>query len=127
MEMNLMGFETYGLPDNEYYKLLSSKSQFVLNCLAVMTTEASNKGINLQGFSDKFLWDLFIECVYSADEQARLIQKEKNPDEIKARSWDPGPSRDELLEEIRSVNAKTEALADYIAELITKFFPKATD
>jgi hypothetical protein len=92
-----------------------------------MTTEASNKGINLQGFSDKFLWDMFMECVYSADEEARIIQKENNPDEIKARSWDPGPSRDELMEEIKSVNAKTEALTDYIAELITKFFPKVTD
>jgi hypothetical protein len=122
-----MGFETYGLPETEYYKILSSKSQFILNCLAVMTTEASNKGINLQGFNDKFLWDMFMECVYSADEEARIIQKENNPDEIKARSWDPGPSRDELMEEIKSVNAKTEALTDYIAELITKFFPKVTD
>jgi len=127
MRMNLMGFETYGLPETEYYKILSSKSQFILNCLAVMTTEASNKGINLQGFSDKFLWDMFMECVYSADEEARIIQKENNPDEIKARSWDPGPSRDELMEEIKSVNAKTEALTDYIAELTTRFFPKVTD
>jgi hypothetical protein len=65
--------------------------------------------------------------VYSADEEARIIQKENNPDEIKARSWDPGPSRDELMEEIKSVNAKTEALTDYIAELTTRFFPKVTD
>jgi hypothetical protein len=121
-----MSFETYGLPDNEYYKLLSSKSEFILNCLAVMTTEASNKGVNLQGFSDKFLWDLFMECVYSTDEQARMIQKENNPDEIKARSWDPGPSRDELLEEIKSVNAKTEALVDYVSELATSSRPGLT-
>ena len=103
MEMSLMSFETYGLPEGEYYKILSSKSQFILNCLAVMTTEASNKGINLKGFSDKFLWDLFMECVYSTDEQARMIQKENNPDEIKARSWDPGPSRDDMMEEIKSI------------------------
>jgi len=98
-----MGFETYGLPEGEYYKLLRGKSEFILNCLAVMTTEASSKGIKLEGFSDKFLWDLFIECVYSTDEEARMIQKENNPDEIKARSWDPGPSRDELMDEIKQV------------------------
>ena len=98
-----MSFETYGLPEGEYYKLLRSKSEFVLNCLAVMTTEASNRGISLKGFTDKFIWDLFMECVYSADEEARMIQKENNPDEIKSRSWDPGPSRNELMDEIKQV------------------------
>jgi len=98
-----MSFETYGLPENEYYKLLRNKSEFIINCLEVMTTEAFNKDINLHRFSDKFVWDLFMECVYSADEKARMIQKENNPDEIKARSWDPGPSRDELMDEIKQV------------------------
>jgi hypothetical protein len=44
-----------------------------------------------------------MECVYSADEQARMIQKENNPDEIKARSWGLGPTRDELMDEIKQV------------------------
>jgi hypothetical protein len=44
-----------------------------------------------------------MECVYSADEQARMIQKENNPDEIKARSWDPGPSRGDMMEEIKNI------------------------
>jgi hypothetical protein len=103
MEMSLMSFETYGLPEGEYYKILSSKSQFIFNCLEVMTTEAFNKDINLHRFSDKFVWDLFMECVYSTDEEARMIQKENNPDEIKVRSWDPGPSRDEMMEELKSI------------------------
>jgi hypothetical protein len=68
-----------------------------------------------------------MECVYSTDEQARMIQKENNPDEIKARSWDPGPSRDEMMEEIKSVNAKTEALTDYLAQLITNSIPVTTE
>jgi len=97
-----MSFETYGLPEGEYYKLLRSKSEFILNCLAVMTTEASSKGIKLEGFSDKFIWDLFMECVYFTDEEVRMIQK-NNPDEIKTRSWDPGPSRNELMDEIKQV------------------------
>ena len=103
MEMSLMSFETYGLPKDKYYKLLEKEANFILNCLGAFNEVAVSKKLKLEKFTDKFVWDLFMECVYSADEQARMIQKENNPDEIKARSWDPGPSRDELMDEIKQV------------------------
>jgi hypothetical protein len=111
-----MSIETYGLPEDQYLELFKKKSLFTLKILAALTDVCSSIKFDLSNFSDKFIWDLFQDIVYSTDEEARLVQKELDPEEVKKRQFESTliPTREELLEEIKSVNAKVEALTDYL-------------
>jgi hypothetical protein len=115
-----MSIDTYGLPEEKYLELVADKAMLTFKALNTVTTVASGIGLNLSQFTDKFLWDLFQEITYAADDAARVIQKDLDPEEVKRRQWDSIvlPSRDELMEEIKSVNAKVEALTDYLADLL---------
>jgi len=115
-----MALDTYGLPEEQYLEIFKDKSLFVLKAFAAMLSVADENDIKLKVFTDKFLWDMFQEIAYSTDEEARLTQKELDPEEVKKRQYDSiiVPSREDLMEEIKSVNAKIEALTDYISVFI---------
>jgi hypothetical protein len=117
-----MSIETYGLPEDQYLELFKRKALFSLQTLAALTEVCASINFELSNFTDKFIWDLFQDIVYSTDDQARLVQKELDPEEVKKRQFESMlvPTRDELMEEIKSVNAKVEALTDYLAQLNLK-------
>ena len=65
---------------------------------------------------EKIAWEMFQECVYAAEAEARDIVDPEGKD-------DPyGPkmfiSREDMMLEIKSVNAKVESLTDYISILL---------
>ena len=63
--------------------------------------------------------ELFTDAVYATNDDCRRYQKVNNPEAIKENDlFGLTPSREELMEEIQSVNAKVEALVDYIARLV---------
>jgi hypothetical protein len=122
-----MAFETYGLSDEQYFELFEKKSEFAIQCLSKLALVAARHNVQLASLGEKFTWSLFSEVAYAADEDARVLQKENNPEEIKRRSYDIlGVSRDDIMEEIKSVNAKTEALVDYVSELAATVRPGIT-
>jgi hypothetical protein len=122
MHLKKMSIETYGLPEDQYLELFKKKSLFTLKVLAALADVCKSIDFDINSFSDKFLWDLFQDIVYTTDEGARLVQKELDPEEVKKRQFESMliPTRDELMEEIKSVNAKVEALTDYLAQLNLK-------
>jgi hypothetical protein len=64
--------------------------------------------------------DLYQEAIYGTNDDCRRYQKANNPEAIKDNDlFGLTPSREELMEEIQSVNAKVEGLADYIGQFIT--------
>jgi hypothetical protein len=122
MHLKKMSIETYGLPEDQYLELFKKKSLFTLKVLAALADVCKSIDFDINSFSDKFLWDLFQDIIYTTDEGARLVQKELDPEEVKKRQFESMliPTRDELMEEIKSVNAKVEALTDYLAQLNLK-------
>jgi len=123
-----MAFDTYGIPEEDYLNIFENKAAFAMKALLLLSNTAFKYNIKLIDLGEKFTWSLFSELAYETDEEARLIQKEKNPEEVKRRMYDTiVVSRDEMMEEIKSVNAKTEALTDYIAELSKKFVEQNKD
>lgn len=77
----------------------------------------SAEGANNVDF--KTILDLYQEAIYAANDDCRRYQKTNNPEVLKDTDLlGIYPSREEMLEEIKSVSAKVEALADYITELI---------
>jgi len=117
-----MSIETYGLPEDQYLELFKKKSLFTLKGLAALVDVCKSIDFDINSFSDKFLWDLFQDIIYTTDEGARLVQKELNPEEVERRQFGSVlmTTREELMDELKSVNAKLEALTDYLAQLNLK-------
>jgi hypothetical protein len=115
-----MAFETYGLEKDQYRKIFLEKTEFMVDLFLAMKLKAEAKGLNLDHYDNKFVWNLFQEIGYGTEEAARVHQKKNDPDALLERSYDPVgmPSRVELAESLASVNAKVESLTDYVATLV---------
>lgn len=103
-----MSFENYGLSDEEYLAILREKTKLHAQAYKIFAETCLAEGLDLRPntYSDKFIWNLFQESIYSTDEECRLIQKEKDPDAVKRRSYgfeDYTPTREELMKEIKEV------------------------
>lgn len=123
-----MALDTYGLSEDKYLQIFEKKSEFAIQCLSRLAMVAARHNVQLASLGEKFTWNLFSEIAYATDDEARVIQTENNPDEIKKRQWSGiSPTRDEMMDEIKSVGAKTEALVDYVSELATSVRPGITD
>lgn len=121
LPLNIMSFDTYGLPEEKFLEYFSIQSRLVLRSLKALNVVAVEEDVKLSTFGPKFIWDVLQEAAYGADDACRVQQKEADPDEIKRRSYDSMimPSREDLMNEIESLNAKVEALTDYISSLVT--------
>ena len=123
-----MALDTYGLSEDKYLQIFEKKSEFAIQCLSRLAMVAARHNVQLASLGEKFTWNLFSEIAYATDDEARVIQTETNPDEVKKRQWSGiSPTRDEMMDEIKSVGAKTEALVDYVSELATSVRPGITD
>jgi len=114
-----MALDTYGLSNDQYKKIFLQKAEFTIALLTALKVKAEAQGHRLDNYTDKFIWDLFQEVAYASDEEARVYQKEHDPESVKKHSFDYGviATREELMGEIQSVSAKVEALADYVGQL----------
>ena len=128
LPLNIMSFDTYGLPEEKFLEYFSSQSRLILRSLKALNVVAEEEDVKLGTFGSKFIWDVLQEAAYGADDACRVQQKEADPDEIKRRSYDPliTPTREEMMEEIQSLHAKVEALTDYLSSLVTTL-TKAVD
>ena len=117
----IMTIETYGISNERYRELFSNEYQLLLDLY--QTFEDSLK-VKYQFDAScipphKTRWELFSVAVYATNDAARKIQKREDPDTLKAEGWEfISPSREELLEEIKSLHAKVEALTNYLADLV---------
>jgi len=94
-----MAFDTYGIPEEDYLNIFENKAAFAMKALLLLSNTAFKYNIKLIDLGEKFTWSLFSELAYETDEEARLIQKEKNPEEVKRRMHDTiVVSRDEMME-----------------------------
>lgn len=116
-----MAFDSYGLSKEEFRKIVLEETENLVDLFTAMKTKAEARGLRLEVYEEKFVWDFFQEVGYRAEDAARLHQKKNDPEAIKEHSFDYGlmPSREEMMEEIKSLHAKVEALADYINNLTT--------
>lgn len=82
-----MNLDTYNLPEEDFKHLVQGKSDLLCQLLRqhIITLDA----FEFTGYlkDPKFVWDSFQEVLYSASEEARMIQKKQNPDAIKQRQY----------------------------------------
>ena len=113
----MSNIDTYGLSSEQYEEFFEDNVRFAAKLYLKTCNILSIEGIGNVDF--KTVSEMYQEAVYSTNDDCRRYQKTNNPEAIKDSDiFGLVPSREELMEEIQSVNAKVEALTDYIAELI---------
>jgi len=112
-----MSIDTYGLSAEQYEEFFEDNIKFSAKLFQRAYSIMNDAGL---GYLDlKTCLDLYQEAIYSANDDCRRYQKVNNPEAIKENDlFGLTPSREELMEEIQSVNAKVEALVDYISKLV---------
>lgn len=113
-----MSIDTYGLPNEQYEKFFKTNIRFAARLYVDACNILSVEGAGSVDF--KTVLDMYQEAVYTTNDDCRRYQKANNPDALKQVDdiYSLGPTREELMEEIQAVNAKVEALTDYVTELV---------
>ena len=113
----VMSIDTYGLSSEQYEEFFEDNVRFAAKLYLLSCNILSSEGVGNVDF--KTALDMYQEAVYATNDDCRRYQKANNPEAIKdVDLLGIYPSREELMEEIQSVNAKVEALTDYIAKLV---------
>ena len=117
-----MTLDTYGLEFDDYKNFFLTEAAHLLY-LYYEFERANEQTQQLYGWSkvcEKTRYDLFSDIVYATNDRAREKQKKENPDVIAERTFEfVSPSKEEMLEEIKSLHAKIESLTDYVSNLTT--------
>lgn len=113
----VMSIDTYGLSTEQYQEFFEDNVRFAAELYLQTRNILSTKNVGSVDF--KTVLNMYQEAVYQTNDDCRRYQKVNNPEAIKDTDLlGLYPSREELLAEIQSVNAKVEALTDYLAELV---------
>lgn len=113
-----MSIDTYGLSFEQYEEFFEDNVRFAAKLYLLSCNILSAEGVGNVDF--KTALDMYQETVYATNDDCRRYQKANNPDAIKDNDlFSLSPSREELMEQLQSVTAKVEELADYIGQFIT--------
>lgn len=116
----LMSIDTYGLTFDEYSEFFRKNIRVFAKLYLDTCNILSAEGVGNADF--KTVWDLYQEAVYTTNDDCRRYQRINNPEALKEATveiFGITPTREELMAEVQSVNAKVDALTDYIANLVT--------
>jgi len=112
-----MSIDTYGLPSEQYEEFFEDNIRFAAKLYkrahAILDEE------DLGYLELKATHELFTDAVYATNDDCRKYQKANNPEAIKDTDlFGIYPSREDMMEEIKAVSAKVEALTEYVTELV---------
>lgn len=111
-----MAIDTYGLPAEQYEEFFEDNVRFAAELYLRTCNILTTKGVGNVDF--KTVLDMFQECTYQTNDDCRRYQKANNPEAVKDDVlFELSPTRQELLQRMESVDAKIEALTDYIGKL----------
>ena len=101
-----MKLDSCGLPEDQFIEIFQKKAQFLGKLLTAFHPGAKTI------LDEKIAWEMFQECVYAAESEARDIVDPEGKD-------DPfGPkmfiSREAMMQEIKAVNDKVQALTELL-------------
>ncbi|NBW16674.1 MAG: hypothetical protein EBR82_52725 [Caulobacteraceae bacterium] len=117
-----MSLDTYGLEFDSYKELFTDEAAHLLY-LYLEFDKGINKAYEDLGYSkpsEKTKYDLFTDALYATNDKARKLQRKEDPNGFKEETIEfISPTRTELTEKIDSLNAKVEALVDYMANFVT--------
>ena len=117
-----MTLDTYGLEFDRYKELFLQESAHLLYLYFEFdkAIEKCAKDFGYAKPSEKTKYDLFTDVLYATNDKARKHQRKEDPNGFKEETIEfISPTRVELTEKMDSLNAKVEALTDYISNFVT--------
>jgi len=102
-----MKLDSCGIPEEQFIEIFQKKAQFLGRLLIVFHPGSR------QIMEEKLAWDLFQECIYATEAEAREIS---DPDGKKDTFNLTFVSREEMMKEIKAVNDKVDTLIDYMSK-----------
>jgi len=118
MLFSVMSIDSYGLSSEQYTEFFRKNVRFAAKLYLDTCNILTGEGVGNVDF--KTVLDMYQEAVYTTNDDCRRYQKSNNPEAVKdTEIYGLGPTREELREEIQSVNATVESLVDYISNLVT--------
>ena len=130
MRFPIMTLETYGLQFDAYKELFLSEAAHLLYLYYEFEMMSNEQSQHLYGWSklcEKTRYDLFSDAIYSTNDRARAKQKKENPETVKDDYEFMSLGTKEIKEEIQAINAKIEALVDYVGNLTNVIKAGLTD
>jgi hypothetical protein len=113
-----MSIDSYGLSSEQYTEFFHKNVRFAAKLYLDTCTILNEEGVGNIDF--KTVLDMYQEAVYTSNDDCRRYQKSNNPEALKESDlYNISPTREEIMEEVQSVNAKIDALTDYISNLVT--------
>ena len=105
-----MKLDSCGLPEDQFIEIFQKKTQFLGRLLLAFHPGA--KAV----MDEKIAWEMFQECVYATEAEARdIVDPEGKDDPYGLKTF---ISREDMMREIKTVKEKIEALADNVSVLI---------
>lgn len=113
----VMSIDTYGLSSKQYEEFFENNVRFAAQLYLKTCNIISAEGAGNVDF--KTVLDMYQEAVYATNDDCRKYQKTNNPEAVKDTDiFGIYPSREDMMEEIKAVSAKVEALTEYVTELV---------
>jgi hypothetical protein len=114
-----MTIDAYQLPEEQYTKFFEKNARLACQLYLKLHNIATIEGVGNIDF--RTLMELYNDCIYASNEDCRQYQKQHDPEVVAKQQEDlfiyGSPSREEMMEEIKSINAKVESIVDYITGL----------
>mgnify|MGYP006271125795 CR=1 FL=1 len=116
-----MTIDTYNLNEEQYTEFFHDNVRLAARLYLDAVNITVAEGIGNVDF--KTLHEIYNDAIYATNDDCRRYQKEHNPEVIKDNDlFDLGPTRVEMMEEIKAINAKVDelnkSLHEYIEALI---------
>lgn len=102
-----MKLDPCGVSEEQFIEIFQKKAQFLGRLLVVFHPGSR------QIMEEKIAWEMFQECVYAAEAEAREISDPEGKNDLFSSMF---VSREEMMQEIKAVNNKVDTLIDYMSK-----------
>ena len=112
-----MTIDTYSLSEEQYTEFFHDNVRLAAKLYLDAVNITVAEGIGNVDF--KTLHEIYNDAIYSTNDDCRRYQKEHNPEVIKDNDlFDLGPTRVEMMEEIKAINAKVDELNKFMNQFV---------
>lgn len=102
-----MKLDPCGVSEEQFIEIFQKKAQFLGRLLVVFHPGSR------QIMEEKIAWEMFQECVYAAEAEAREISDPEGKNDLFSSVF---VSREEMMQEIKAINNKVDTLIDYMGK-----------
>mgnify|MGYP003348745002 CR=1 FL=1 len=112
-----MTIDTYNLSEEQYTEFFHDNVRLAAKLYLDAVNITVAEGIGNVDF--KTLREIYNDAIYATNDDCRRYQKEHNPEVIKNNDlFDLGPTRVEMMEEIKAINAKVDELNKFMNQFV---------